>query len=140
MTYDTGNNNNDDNNNSDSNNDTTNNNHNNHNNNMILIILIAIMIMMMIMIMYDAGVCEKKLPVSIDVWHRPSIVDETPGRNKHNKQTNKQTPFMRAFALQNSISNCSPPLDSACFRPTLPRVFFSGGVFLSDTGMIILRI
>ena len=41
----------------------------------------------------------------------------------------KVIPFWRAFALQNSGRNCSPPPDLAFLKLRLLRVFLSGGVF-----------
>ena len=45
--------------------------------------------------------------------------------------------FLRAFAFQNNSTNCSPPPDFVFFKPMLPRLFLSRGVFLfTDTGPV----
>ena len=45
----------------------------------------------------------------------------------------QHTPFAQAFALQCSSIICSPPPDLVFRELTFPRVFFSGGVFFSQT-------
>ena len=40
----------------------------------------------------------------------------------------KNNSFLRAFALQSSGRNCSPPPDFVLRRLLIPRVLFSGGV------------
>lgn len=47
----------------------------------------------------------------------------------------KDTPFVRAVALQCSSRNHSPPSDLVFSQLVLPRVFLSGGFFfVTDTG------
>ena len=47
---------------------------------------------------------------------------------------NKDIPFTRASALQNSSINASPAPELVFSNLMVPRAFFSGGVFFSDTG------
>ena len=42
----------------------------------------------------------------------------------------KNTPLGRALALQHSNRNCYPAPDLVCSLSNIPRVFFSGGVFV----------
>ena len=50
----------------------------------------------------------------------------------------RNTPFARAFALQDSSSNSSPAPDFDLFKLVSPGVFFSRGVFLfTDTGVSV---
>ena len=51
------------------------------------------------------------------------------------------TPFVSAVALQHSSRNCSPDPHLVFFQLMVPRVFFSGGVFLfTDAGIIVTSI
>ena len=52
----------------------------------------------------------------------------------------KNTPFLRAFALQLSSRHFSPAPDLVLFRLIVPRVFFSGGVFLLTDTSITFRV
>ena len=45
----------------------------------------------------------------------------------------KNTSFAQALALQPGSRNCPPALDSELFELISPGVFFSGGVFISQT-------
>ena len=45
----------------------------------------------------------------------------------------KYTPFVAAFALLNCSRNCYPAPHSVFFKLNCPRLFFSGGVFFSQT-------
>ena len=43
-------------------------------------------------------------------------------------------PFARAFALPSGSRDCSPAPDLVFLKLMFPHVFFSGGVFFTDTG------
>ena len=45
----------------------------------------------------------------------------------------KRTPFVQAFALQSSSRNSYPPPDLVLWKLMLVSVFFSGGMFFSQT-------
>ena len=52
---------------------------------------------------------------------------------------NKNTPFAGAAALRHSSINSTPAPDLALFKLVFPGVFFSGGMFFSQTPASKLR-
>ena len=46
---------------------------------------------------------------------------------------NKNTPSMRALAMESCGTDCSPAPDLVCFNIMFPRVFLCGGISFSQT-------